>query len=123
MCKILLSIKPEYVEKIFIKEKIFEFRKTETRRKIDKIFIYSTHPIMKIVGEAEVSDTLVDSPKNLWKITNKFGGVSKNLFDQYYLNKNIAVAYKLINVIKYDKPLELSAFKIKHAPQSFIYID
>lgn len=44
MCKILLSIKPEYVEKIIKGEKLFEFRRTVPKRKVDVVVIYSTFP-------------------------------------------------------------------------------
>ena len=94
MCAILLSINPNHVENILNGSKKYEFRKKACKRHVDKILIYSTTPIMKIVGEAEVEDVLVDEPETIWK-----------------------------NVIKYGKPKELKDFGVNSAPQSFQYID
>lgn len=50
--KVLLSIKPEFVEKIFSGEKRFEYRKSIFKQQnIDTIVIYSTMPVGMIVGE------------------------------------------------------------------------
>lgn len=69
MCAILLSINPNHVENILNGSKKYEFRKKACKRHVDKILIYSTTPIMKIVGEAEVEDVLVDEPETIWKKT------------------------------------------------------
>ena len=54
MCAILLSINPIHVENIMNGTKRYEFRKKACKRHVDKILIYSTNPIMRVVGEAEV---------------------------------------------------------------------
>ena len=47
--KILLSIKPTFVEEIFKGDKKFEFRRTIFKRKdIKKVVVYATKPIGKI---------------------------------------------------------------------------
>ena len=44
------------------------------KKPVDKIVIYSTTPVMKVVGEAEVEAILVDNPETIWKKTrNKVG--------------------------------------------------
>ena len=123
MCAILLSINPSHVENILNGTKRYEFRKKACKRHVDKILIYSTTPIMKVVGEAEVEDVLVDDPETIWKRTEKKSGIDKIFFDEYYQNRNRAVAYKLKNVIKYGKPRELKDYGINSAPQSFQYIE
>ena len=122
MCKILLSINPQHVEKIMNGKKLYEFRKIECKEKVEKIVIYSTAPVMKIVGEADVDDIIVNQPELVWKKTFKHAGVSKDFFDMYYKDKNKAVAFKLTNVKQYENPKELSQYGIKYAPQSFVYI-
>lgn len=67
MCAILLSINPNHVENILNGTKKYEFRKKACKRQIDKILIYCTTPIMKVVGEAEVEDILIDNPEVIWK--------------------------------------------------------
>lgn len=123
MCAILLSINPNHVENILNGTKRYEFRKKACKRQVDKILIYSTTPIMKVVGEAEVEDVLVDNPEVIWKKTKTKSGIDKKFFDQYYKNRNQAVAYKLKNVIKYGKPKELKDYGVKSAPQSFQYVE
>lgn len=122
MCSILLSIKPEYVEKIFAGTKEYEFRKVKCKEHVDKIIIYSTTPVMKVVGEAMVEHLLTDSPDVIWEQTKQKAGIDSNLFNKYYFGKKRAFAYKLCNVMKYSIPKELSSYGIKQAPQSFIYL-
>ncbi len=123
MNTILLSINPEHVEKIFNGIKQYEYRKIKCRKDVEKIIIYSTYPIMKVVGEANVEKTLEDTPKNIWKITEKYSGTSMDFYNEYFKDKEKAIAYKLIDVEKYSRPKELSEYGIKHSPQSFLYID
>ena len=54
MCAILLSINPNHVENIMNGTKRYEYRKVACKRQVDKILIYSTNPIMRVVGEADV---------------------------------------------------------------------
>ena len=110
MCSILLSINPQYVESILNGTKEYEFRKTVCKKHIDKIIIYSTSPIMKVVGEAEVDDILIGDPEMIWQLTKKKSGIDKIFFDEYYKNKTEAVAYKLKNVIKFDSPKTLNDY-------------
>lgn len=123
MCSILLSINPSHVENILKGTKRYEFRKKACKRHVDKILIYSTTPIMKVVGEAEVEDILIDEPEAIWKKTEKKSGIDKSFFDKYYENREQAVAYKLKNVIAYQNPKELKDYGISCAPQSFQYVE
>ena len=123
MCVILLSINPNHVENILNGTKRYEFRKKVCKRHVDKILIYSTTPIMKVVGEAEVEEVLVYNPEAIWKKTKTKSGIDKKFFDQYYKNRDQAVAYKLRNVIKYRQPKELKEYGVSSAPQSFRYIE
>ena len=50
--RVLLSIKPEFVEKIFSGEKLYEYRKAMFKNvNVSSVVIYSTMPVGKIVGE------------------------------------------------------------------------
>lgn len=122
MSKILLSIKPEYVENILNQTKQYEFRKTKCKRDIDKIIIYATAPISQIVAEVEVIEILEDTPETIWSITKDFAGITKKFFKEYYQNRDIAIAYKLGTVTKYKPPKLLQEIGLKFAPQSFIYL-
>jgi predicted transcriptional regulator len=119
---ILLAINPEYVEKIFAGTKKYEFRKRLASRAIDKILIYSTAPIMKVVGEVQIVETISSSPTALWERTKKFAGISRDKYRKYFKGCKVAYAYQLGQVIKYDPPKELQDFNISSPPQSFIYL-
>jgi predicted transcriptional regulator len=122
MCKILLSINPEHVENILSGTKKYEFRKVQCKETVDKIVIYSTYPVMKVVGEVDVLDILVNSPDVVWNETSKYAGITKRFFDKYYNRRDKAVAYHLGNVRKFKIPKNLSDYGLKSAPQSFVYI-
>lgn len=122
MCKILLSINPQHVDNIFNGTKKYEYRKIKCKKEVDKIIIYSTYPVKKIVGEASVEKILEKNPKEIWEETKKFSGISLNFFEDYYKGCEKAIAYKLKNVIKYEEPQELKSYGIKAAPQSFVYV-
>lgn len=117
-----MSINPEHVANIMCGKKVFEFRKRACKQKVDKIYIYSTAPIMKVVGEAQVETVLIDHPNTIWKMTSRQSGIDKEFFDKYFLNREEAVAYKLKNVIEYTVPKTLSDLGVRTAPQSYQYI-
>lgn len=123
MRTILLSIKPEYVEKIFNGTKKDEYRKTKCKEKVDKIIIYSTAPVMQVVGEAEVEEIIEDSPEKVWEQTKDYSGTTYEFFCEYYKGKDKAVAYKLKNVKKYEQTKSLKSFGIEVAPQAFVYVN
>jgi len=122
MCKMLLSINPEHVENILRGSKTFEYRKILCKRKVDKIVIYSTCPVKRIVGEVEVLDIIEMDKEKLWKITKKQSGITKKFYDKYYEGRETAVAYKLGEVLEYDEPQLLNDIGVKMAPQSYMYL-
>lgn len=122
MCEILLSIKPEFVKRIMCGQKKYEFRKRQCKQKVDKIIIYSTNPIMKVVGEAQVETVLVDDPEKIWDITKEESGIERDYFDEYYRGRAQAVAYKLECIVEYPQPRSLADYGITTAPQSFCYL-
>lgn len=122
MESILLSINPEYAERILAGSKKYEFRKKIANKPVNKILIYSTTPIMKVVGEVEVVKTISSSPSALWEYTKKFAGISRDKFRKYFKGCKVAYAYELGRVIQYSPPKELNDFNVNLPPQSFIYL-
>lgn len=123
MKALLLSINPEYVERILQGSKKYEYRKRLAKESVDKIYIYSTFPVMKVVGTVEVLDRLEYSPSALWEKTKASAGISRAKYRKYFQNCKSAFAYKLGEVTVFETPRELSDFGITAAPQSFVYID
>ncbi|MBR4618948.1 MAG: ASCH domain-containing protein [Bacilli bacterium] len=122
MSIILMSIKPEYVDKIFSGEKKYEYRKRLCKENIDTIIVYSSSPIQKVVGELKIKQVLYDKKNVIWNKTNKYGGITKIKYDNYYENCGYVVAYEIEKAILYDKQKDLKDFNVRTAPQSYVYI-
>lgn len=122
MCEILLSIKPEYVKKLFEGSKKYEFRRKPCKRTVNKIVIYETNPTQKVVGEIEVLRILENSPERLWEETWECAGIEKEFFMEYFKGCAIAYCYEVKNVIMYSRPKTLQDYGISAAPQSFVYL-
>ena len=122
MSIILMSIKPEYVDKIFSGEKKYEYRKRLCKKKIDTIIVYSSSPIQKVVGELKIKQVLYDKKNVIWNKTYKHGGIMKIKYDKYYENCGYVVAYEIEKAILYDKQKDLKDFNVRTAPQSYVYI-
>lgn len=122
--KVLLSIKPEYAEKILSGEKKFEFRRVLPKNKsVKKVVIYATLPVGKVVGEFEIAELISESPIHLWKRTAEFSGISATFFDSYFEGRNVAHAIKVGKVKKYNQQKDLvDILPSGIAPQSFCYI-
>ena len=118
----LLSIKPEYVDKIVSGKKKYEFRKFHCREGIDTIVIYATAPIKRVVGEVALLDIIEGNVEHVWHKTKDFGGILEKDYKAYYEGRTVAIAYKLGKVTLYDKPVGLKDLGLDYVPQSFAYI-
>ena len=122
--KVLLSIKPEYVRKIFAGTKKYEYRKSIFTKHVDKVVVYATKPMGMIVGEFSVEEVLVEEPEILWKETHEVSGISKDFFDQYFEGRQKGYALKVSSPPLYDEPIvPFKLFTSFIPPQSFKYID
>lgn len=122
--KVLLSIKPEYVEKIFSGKKKYEFRRNIFKNKeIKLIVVYSTSPVKKVIGEFEIEKIVEGTPEQLWNLDPQSTGILKEKFFGYFGSKEKGYAIKIGKLTKYNQPKTLQDFSIKTAPQSFVYID
>lgn len=122
---VLLSIKPEYAEKIFQGEKRYEYRKRLFKRKdINRIIVYSTMPVGKVIGEFEINEIIEGSPISIWTKTKEYSGINKKNYTEYFRDKKTGFAISIKNVTVYKTPLDLKELNpnIKCAPQSFMYI-
>ena len=123
MKKILISIKPEYVERIINGTKKYEYRTKAAKSDIKSLIIYSTFPTKKVVAEVFIDDVLCYSPNELWDLTKDQAGISKIDFFKYFDNREKAYAYKLGKVKVYKSAKTLSDFGVKYAPQSYRYVN
>lgn len=122
--KVLLSIKPEFAEKIFNGTKKFEFRRTIFKNPdIKTVIVYASSPVQKIVGEFDVDYILSDELEKIWKITGKFAGINKDYFMSYFDQKKNAYAIKVKKTRRYKKLLNLKETFGINPPQSFVYLE
>lgn len=122
MKKILLPIKPEYVNRIFSGEKKVEFRK-KVIPDVETIVIYATVPVRRIVAEFQVGRILSGSPKELWMETKEIGGIDEKAYFTYFQKSDKAYAYVISQLKIYEKPILLSDLGITRPPQNFQYIE
>ncbi len=122
---VILSIQPTFCHSIFNGSKVYEYRKRIfTRMDVDKVYVYATKPICKIVGFFTIDEVIEDAKTNIWAKTHKGSGISKEYFDAYFKNCDMAHAIKIGEVVKLDNPIDpKEVIKDFHAPQNFMYVD
>lgn len=119
---IIISINPEHVENIINGTKKYEYRTRAAKQDINKILIYETVPVKKIVAEAKIEEVLILPKEELWLKTKYESGITKEFYDKYFDGREVACAYKLGKITVYRKPKELIDFGLNYAPQSYAYV-
>ena len=122
---VILSIRPKFCQLIFDGQKKYEYRKRVfTRSDVDKVYIYATKPICRIVGYFTIAAMIEDSPNVMWQMTHEGSGITKEYFDAYFKNCDMAHAIKIGEVVKLDSSIDpKEVIKDFHAPQNFMYVD
>lgn len=66
--KVTLSIRPNFCKMIFSGQKKYEYRKRVfTRSDVDKVYIYATKPICRIVGYFTIDTVIEDKKSYMWE--------------------------------------------------------
>lgn len=121
---VLLSIKPEYTEKIFSGEKKFEFRKQKPKSPVTKVFIYESSPSKRIVGWFSIVRVHSGSPEIIWEKCNHSSGIEEERFFRYCKGKTVVFALEIGKTCQFSDPIDPykdnSNFK---PPQNFVYFD
>ena len=122
--RVLLSIKPEFVEKIFSGEKRYEYRKAPFRRgEVSTVVVYATKPVGKIVGEFDIVSVLEDELDRIWERTKEYSGISWDFFSSYFSGKELGYAIKIGSPRRYSKAINPYVKKPDFTPpQSFCYL-
>lgn len=120
--KALLAIKPEFVKKILSGIKKYEYRKVIFTKKVNKVIIYASSPVSKVVGEFTIDSIVKGKPNKVWEETKNYAGITESYFKDYFKGKDTAYAIKIKDCCKYSKPLSLKEIGVQYAPQSFSYL-
>ena len=120
--KVILSIKPEYADKIFAGSKKYEFRRAIFKNPdIKTILVYSSSPVQKIIGEFEIEAIISDDLVTLWQKTKKYSGISEKYFFDYFGDKEKGFAIQIKKTKKYKNPKCRKEDFNRYPPQSFVY--
>ena len=138
MTSIILSIKPKYADLILEGKKTIEIRKTYPRnltQSTDKIHLYATAPIKKVIGDVQCHGSVVTNPSK-FIVASLLHGNSEPIrmveeqaqltykeMQKYAggLHGNIWV-WKLYNPQRFPTPMPLEHWGISRPPQSFCYV-
>lgn len=124
---VLLSIKPEYADKIFSGQKEYEFRKTRFRspNSVGAIYMYATSPVQRIVGAFTMDKIVSDDPTNLWKKYGHSSGVdSRDQFMSYFEGTTEGYAISVDDVHELDQPINPKKRVENFSPPvSFYYLE
>ena len=123
---VLISINPEYAEKILSGEKKLEFRRSWGENQVRYMVIYVTSPQQKIVAVAEIKEVHRGSRQQFWKLAKeKGGGISKRMLFNYLKGSRNPVAIEIANVRKLEKGLDpkIVIGVNFRPPQSFNYLN
>jgi predicted transcriptional regulator len=120
--KVVLSIKPEFANKIFDGTKKFEFRKAIFKNeKIKTVIVYSSSPVQQVIGEFEIERIINHDIDTLWGLTHQESGITEDYFYKYFADRLQGFAIEIKKVRKYKKPKCLRADFNLFPPQSFAY--
>lgn len=121
--RVLLSIKPEFVFKIFDGTKKYEYRRTIfAKRDVTEVVVYASSPVQRVVGEFKIGKILHEDPKSLWERTKLHAGIDKSKFLAYFKEKAKGYAIEIKSAKTYNNPLSLSRLTTSPPPQSFQYL-
>lgn len=121
---LLISIHPKFVDLILKGEKRIEFRRSWAKDPVDRMVIYATAPIMRIVAIASISEVVQESKTALWELAKTHGGgLSRQELRTYFKGKQKGYGICLKYVQRFKRsPRPLSLFDSFQIPQSFRYL-
>lgn len=121
--KVILSIKPQFANKIFDGTKKFEFRRSIFKNPdVKKVIVYASAPISKVIGEFDIEEVIFQEIDRLWDNTKEFSGISESYYLNYFEGKNEGYALKVVKAKRYKKELCIKENYGVNPPQSFAYV-
>ena len=122
MRSVILSVKPEFADKIFTQTKKYEYRKVIFCSDVKKVYVYSSRPVCRIIGFFIIDEIVQGSPYTVWKKTSKDSGITRGFYDDYFDGHDTAYAIKVKSVKLFKTPINpkniITNFR---PPQNFMY--
>ncbi len=121
---LLISIHPRFVDLILNGEKRIEFRRSWAKEPVDRIVIYATAPVMRIMAVASIAEVHRESVTGLWELAKEHGGgLTRQELRGYLRGKPQGYGIRLGKVTRLQNPKKpMSMFSTCHIPQSFRYL-
>jgi len=124
---VLLSIKPEFADKILDGSKRFEFRKTTFSQPeaVETVYLYSSSPVQQVVGAFTMTDILEGSPKQLWEKCGHSSGIDdRDRFMAYFEGTEEGYAIEIDQILKLEEAMNPRERVDDFVPPvSFYYLD
>jgi predicted transcriptional regulator len=106
---LLMSIRPEYIRKIFNGDKLIEIRRKFNHKWSNRrVTLYSSHPAKAVMGYAIIQSVVSDTPFNIWNNYGSQLGCTKSEFDSYTAGLLKVFAIQLHAIQPYKTPMLLS---------------
>lgn len=123
---VVLSIKPEYSEKIMLGVKTVELRRRfpSSFPAGSIAYIYSTSPIKAMVGVVEITKIEKLPVGKIWEKYSQKGYIEKKDFNRYFDGQDFGMVIHLDNPSRYSEAISLVELRRKFnftPPQSFSY--
>ncbi|NVB42339.1 ASCH domain-containing protein [Pseudenhygromyxa sp. WMMC2535] len=124
---LLLSIHPRYSELILSGHKTIELRKRRPRLPAGAlVLMYASAPVCALVGAFVLGGVLERRPLDLWQEYGSQTGVSRDVFERYYADREKAFGLLVDQVRPLEERVSLGAlrkcWKRFHPPQSYRYL-
>lgn len=125
---LLISIRPEYADKIFDGTKKVELRKVYPRQLEEKawVLVYVSSPVKAVIGAFQVERVIEATTHCLWRTVREDAGITHLQFKSYYEGASVGYGIVLNKAMKFNRPVELSTLKELwdgfHPPQCFRYL-
>lgn len=125
---IILSIRPEYAEKILKGTKQVELRRVCPKQihKKTLVLIYASSPIQALVGAFKVDYVIKKPLPELWLLVQGSAGVTKQEFDTYFQGRLSGIGIFFSEVWVLENPIKRQQLQKEVEgfcpPQGFRYI-
>lgn len=125
---LFLSLRPRFAELLLSGAKTVELRRVRPAVSAGTtVLLYASSPTMKLVGRAEVAEISMSPLSQIWREHGPETGITRSEYDDYFEGADEAVAIKLANICRLDKPRALQDLRTRLAgfqpPQSYRYLD
>lgn len=123
---VVLSIRPQYSDKIVNGTKTVELRRRfpVSAPKGTIAYIYSTSPVRAIIGVAEIKDVLKLPIAEIWRQFENQAFITKADFDKYFEGVDLGYVLLFERARSFSQPMPLSLLREQfdfEPPQSFLY--